>query len=128
MPGYAWLVRRPSHVLTVRPRLVVASLVLASGLLGPHGVGALATAAERASERGVEVDETDFVRAELGGESEDHCPPGCDCPCCGSPVVGAVVASFALGPVGAVTLPATRDGASEAPRGQRADVFRPPRA
>lgn len=141
--GYPWPVLRRWQRPTLGIHLVLAGLVLATMVFGPHGVGTLvrddgcacdASGALADIETG---DCTGFesasgeeraVRAQLGGEGQDDCPPGCDCPCCGSPVASAQPSRVALGLVGSVALRATRDGSRDAAAGEQNGVFRPPRA
>lgn len=108
--------------------LACVALVLASILLGPHGAEALLSGEHYTSDAAPALDDAERSKAQLGGETEDNCPPGCDCPCCGSPIVSATASRISLGPVGSVALAVARDGSRSAPAGERGSVFRPPRA
>lgn len=119
-------------------QVALAASLLASMLFGPHGVGTLASEDDCACAASAPLDVTEGggldaawgegeVVAPLGGGGRDACPPGCDCPCCGSPIASAESSRASLAPVGSVALAAARDGSRDAPVGERDGVFRPPR-
>lgn len=116
------VIRSPNRVLPC------VALVLASILVGPHGVGTRVSEDDCTCAAAAALEDVERSSLQLGGETEDSCPPGCDCPCCGGPGVSATAASGALGPVGSIALAAVRNGPRSAPAGERAGVFRPPRA